>query len=170
MIIYHNALSCKHSDPIWTTLIFFWKKKSLKKNTENSISEIIDFKTFESIPLEPIATLTADLKPNLWQTPVGNFRINGLGLTQTKRKNIYIGNVSLTRQSAAAYLCYHMHCPNIIWWKKSKWITAFFRELSERKVTFALSNCFLKTFFFWSLKKMNTLDNAKLKRCRVEPR
>ena len=89
MIIYHKALSCKHSDPIWTTLIFFWKKKSLKKNTENSISEIIDFKIFESIPLEPIATLTADLKPNLWQTPVGNFRINGLGLTQTKRKNIY---------------------------------------------------------------------------------
>jgi len=50
MIIYHKALSCKHSNPIWTTLIFS-EKKSLKKNTENSISEIIDFKIFESIPL-----------------------------------------------------------------------------------------------------------------------
>ena len=68
---------------------FFLKKKITKEKYWKQHSEIIDFKTFESIPLEPIATLTADLKPNLWQTPVGNFRINGLGLTQTKRKNIY---------------------------------------------------------------------------------
>lgn len=84
MIIYHKALSWK---PIWTRLIFFWKKKKktkLKKITENSISEIVDFKGFDSIPLESLAT-----KPNVRLTPVGNFRINGLGLTQTKRKNIY---------------------------------------------------------------------------------
>ena len=65
MIIYHKALSCKHSDPIWTTLIFFWKKKITKEKYWKQHSEIIDFKTFESIPLEPIATLTADLKPKL---------------------------------------------------------------------------------------------------------
>ena len=45
----------------------FSEKKSLKKNNENSISEIIDFKIFESIPVEPIATLIADLA-NLSQT------------------------------------------------------------------------------------------------------
>lgn len=152
MIIYHKALSCKHSDPIWTTLIFFWKKKITKEKYWKQHSEIIDFKTFESIPLEPIATLTADLKPNLWQTPVGNFRINGLGLTQTKRKNIY--RKCFFKGSQLLRICVTTCTVQILFDEnESKSITAFFIELSERKVTFISSNCFLKTFFFLVTKK-----------------
>ena len=152
MIIYHKALSCKHSDPIWTTLIFFWKKKSLKKNTENSISEIIDFKTFESIPLEPIATLTADLKPNLWQTPVGNFRINGLGLTQTKRKNIY--RKCFFNQAVSCCVFVLPHALSKYYLMKKKQVDhCIFQRAFREKGDLRFVKLFFKNVFFLVTKK-----------------
>ena len=152
MIIYHKALSCKHSDPIWMTLIFFWKKKITKEKYWKQHSEIIDFKTFESIPLEPIATLTADLKPNLWQTPVGNFRINGLGLTQTKRKNIY--RKCFFNQAVSCCVFVLPHALSKYYLMKKKQVDhCIFQRAFREKGDLRFVKLFFKNVFFLVTKK-----------------
>ena len=131
---------------------FFLKKKITKEKYWKQHSEIIDFKTFESIPLQPIATLTADLKPNLWQTPVGNFRINGLGLTQTKRKNIY--RKCFFNQAVSCCVFVLPHALSKYYLMKKKQVDhCIFQRAFREKGDLHFVKLFFKNVFFWSLKK-----------------
>ena len=131
---------------------FFLKKKITKEKYWKQHSEIIDFKTFESIPLEPIATLTADLKPNLWQTPVGNFRINGLGLTQTKRKNIY--RKCFFNQAVSCCVFVLPHALSKYYLMKKKQVDhCIFQRAFREKGDLRFVKLFFKNVFFLVTKK-----------------
>ena len=131
---------------------FFLKKKITKEKYWKQHSEIIDFKTFESIPLEPIATLTADLKPNLWQTPVGNFTINGLGLTQTKRKNIY--RKCFFNQAVSCCVFVLPHALSKYYLMKKKQVDhCIFQRAFREKGDLRFVKLFFKNVFFLVTKK-----------------
>lgn len=155
MIIYHKALSCKHSDPFWTTLIFFWKKKITKEKYWKQHFRDYRFQNFWEHSLRAPSEFdrrSCQPKTNLWQTLVGNVRINGLGLTQTKRKNIY--RKCFFNQAVSCCVFVLPHALSKYYLMKKKQVDhCIFQRAFREKGDLRFVKLFFKNVFFLVTKK-----------------